>query len=368
MIQRTAVRAFGRWGARAYGRTGDGRLNALIVLGMALLWAGCHRAEAKPALTQVSETPIRVEAVQHTSSAPAIEATGVLAPREEVRLSFKIGGVVAAIAVEEGQRVQAGQVIARLDSREIDAQVAKAKSGLDKAERDLVRARNLYRDSVATLEQVQNATTALDVAQSDYETARFNHRHAVIVAPSSAVVLSRLAEPGELVSAGQSVLLLGNDAAGTIVRVALSDRDAVRIRSGDRAQVTFEAMPAQVFSGRVTQTAAAANAQTGTYTVEVSLVNGPRGFNGLIGRVRLQPSGQASVRTVPIEAINEADGSEAVIYALNDDNVTVRRVPVRLGFIHGDRIAVVSGLEQVARIATAGSAYLTDGSRVKVVQ
>jgi multidrug efflux system membrane fusion protein len=339
----------------------------LVVL-TSLVLAGCHRAEAKPIETQSNETPIRVEDVQTSSSAPAIEATGVLAPREEVRMSFKIGGVIAGVAVEEGQRVQGGQVIARLDSREIDAHVAKAKSALDKAERDLARTRNLYRDSVATLEQVQNATTGVEVAQSDYETARFNQRHAVITAPSAAVVLTRLGEPGELVGPGQPVLLLGNDAAGTIVRVALSDRDAVRIRTGDRAEATFEAIPAQIFAGRVTQTAAAANAQTGTYTIEVSLANGPRGFNGLIGRARIQPSGQGAVRTVPIEAINEADGAAAVVYALNADNVTVRRVPVRLGFISGDRIAVVAGLEHSTRIATTGSAYLSDGSRVKVVQ
>ena len=333
---------------------------------VALALTGCNQVNGQgPALNE-TEIPVRVVEVGTTDQAAFIEAPGTLAPREELQLGFKMGGVVARIAVREGDRVRAGQVLAALELTEIDAHVARAQSALNKAERDLARARNLYADSVATLEQVQNATTALEVARSDYETARFNRRYAVIVAPADGAVLRRAAEPGELVGAGQKVLTLGNEAAGLIVRAGLPDRDAVRVRAGDAAEVVFDAFPGQVFAGRVRQIGAAANLQTGTYTVEIALANAPRALAGLIGRARIQPSAREHTALVPIDAITEADGDHAVVYALAADG-TVRRLTVRIGPISGDRVSVLSGLEGVTRIVTAGSAYLSDGAKVRVI-
>lgn len=341
-------------------------MQAFGVAAVALVLAACNDADAEVEVAD-DATPVRTAEVTETSAAPAVEAPGVLAPSEEVRLSFKIGGVIARVLVEEGARVRAGAPLAALDTREIDAQVTKARSALAKAERDLARVRNLYRDSVATLEQLENATTAVEVAQSDHETAVFNQRYATIHAPGGGVVMRKTAEPGELVGPGQQILVFGNDAAGTVVQVALPDRDAVRVRQGDAAEVVFDALPGQRFAGRVSRTASAADAMTGTYTIEVSLVSGPKDLNGLIGRVRIQPSSSQTVKLVPIEAIHEADGSNAVVYTVVD-NSTAERVPVRLGAIDGNRIAVVDGLSGITRVVTSGSAYLTQGARVKVVQ
>jgi RND family efflux transporter MFP subunit len=333
---------------------------------LAVAVTGCNKVNGQgPALNE-AETPVRVSAVGASDQAAFIEAPGTLAPREELQLGFKIGGVVARVAVREGDRVHAGQVLAALELTEIDAQVTRAQSALTKAERDLARARSLYADSVATLEQVQNAATALEVARSDYETARFNRRYAVIVAPAAGTVLRRSAEPGELVGASQKVLTLGNEAAGLIVRAGLADRDAVRVRTGDAAEVIFDAFPGQVFAGRVRQIGAAANLQTGTYTVEIALANAPRALAGLIGRARIQPSTRERTALVPIDAITEADGDHAIVYALAGDG-KVQRLAVRIGAINGDRVNVLSGLEGVARIVTAGAAYLSDGAKVRIV-
>ncbi|MGH7471366.1 MAG: efflux RND transporter periplasmic adaptor subunit [Longimicrobiales bacterium] len=344
----------------------NGRILGLMVISVLGLGA-CHRADGKDAPVHVEqETPVRAISIAADSFAPVIEASGVLAAREEIPLAFKIGGVVARVLVEEGQRVRAGQTLAMLDPIEIDAAVARARSALDKAERDLQRARNLYQDSVATLEQVQNATTAAEIARSDFETARFNQRYAVVVAPAAGAVLRRTVQPGQLVAAGQSVLVLGNDAAGVVVRVALSDRDAVRVRSGDAAEVAFDAFPGQSFRGRVRQVGAAAHPQTGTYAIEIALAQPPRALSGLIGRARIQPSAREQVTLVPIDAITEADGAHGVVYALETDT-RVRRVPVTLGVWSGDRVSIVSGLDGISRIVTTGSAYLSHGAKVKIV-
>jgi RND family efflux transporter MFP subunit len=213
-------------------------------------------------------------------------ATGTLGPKEEIPLSFKIGGVVSRVLVDAGARVRMGATLAALDLSEIDAAVTRAQSAADKAERDLLRARRLYGDSVVTLAQLQDAETGGEIARADLETARFNRRHAVIVAPAGGVILRREAEPGELVAPGAQILVLGSNARGAVVRVGLADRDVVRVRRGDRASVRFDALPDREFAGVVAEIAAAADPLTGTYRVEVSIPSAPGG-----GATRERPGG-----------------------------------------------------------------------------
>ena len=339
----------------------------LLTLPLAGLLAGCAGAEGKNDVAAAAAAmPVRLTAVTQTAHAQPIMATGVLASSDELQLSFKIGGIVARVLVQEGQTVKAGQPLAALDLREIDAQLSKARTGLAKAERDLARARNLYQDSVATLEQVQNATSAVEIAQSDVTAAAFNQRYALILAPTNGVVLRRTADPGELVSAGQPVIMMGGGGEGSIVRVGLADRDVVRIRIGDPASVSFSAYPGQEFTGYVSEVPAASNALTGTYAVEIRLHASPGMATGLIGNVRVQPRSSGTARLIPIEALVEADGNRGVVYTV-DNNIAKRR-EVAIAEINAAQVAVTGGLDDASLVVSAGGAYLTDGAKVQVIK
>jgi RND family efflux transporter MFP subunit len=261
--------------------------------------------------------------------------------------------------------VQRGETLATLDLREIDAQLAKAQTSLAKAERDLARVRNLHRDSVATLEQLQDATSALEIARSDYSAVSFNQRYATIVAPAAGVVLKRLAESGEQVPAQKTVIVFGSTAAGSVVRAGVADRDAVRLRLGDVATISFSAYPDRVFTGAVSVIPAAANPRTGTYAVEVKLDAPPAMASGLVGKVTIQPALRGRVRLVPMEAITEADGDHGYVYVL--DGTTARRVEVTVASIDDGRVAIAAGLDGITHVVAAGAAYLSEGAKVKVL-
>src|SRR6266567_4694514 len=117
----------------------------LAVSGFAI--AGCGHDAQGAATTEIA-IPVRVAPIV-AASAAAISATGTLGAKDEIPLAFKIGGVVSSVSVDEGARVRKGQPLATLDLREIDAAVAKATAGADKALRDAVRVERLYHDSVA---------------------------------------------------------------------------------------------------------------------------------------------------------------------------------------------------------------------------
>ena len=332
----------------------------------------CSRSDAGGRDTTVATgdvsvaIPVRLAAVTDDSAAQPVTATGVIALRDEVTLSFKIGGVVAQVLVREGESVRAGQLLAMLDLREIDAQVAKARSAAAKADRDLARVARLYSDSVATRQQMDDATTGAEVARADLETATVNQQYARIVAPSNGVILRRTAEPGELVSTGTAVLTLGSRTSGTIMRVSLPDRDIVRVRLGDHATVRVDARSDRAIQGVVRQIGAAADSRTGTYAVEIAL-DAPGGLSaGMIGRVEIATRGGDRMRAVPVEALLEADGDRATLYAIGPDG-RAKRVPVEVAFVRGDRATVRDGLAGVTRVVTDGAPYLNDGAAVRVL-
>jgi RND family efflux transporter MFP subunit len=313
-------------------------------------------------------TAVRVAAVVDEELAPPVTGTGRVAAKEEVRLSFKVGGIVAQVLVNEGETVRAGQTLAVLDLREIDAQVARARSAEEKAERDLARARTLYADSVATLEQLQNAATGYDVARAELQAAEFNRRYATIVAPAAGRILRRTAEAGELIGPGVPVLVFGSSGSGMVLRVGVADRDVVRLRVGDAASARFDAYPGERFSGRVGEIAAAARPSTGTYDVEISLDAGARPLvSGLIGRVAIEPSATRPLRLIPVEALVEADARSAIVFTLDAQGTRARRLPIEIAFLHGGKVAVADGLDGVERVVTDGAAYLSDDTAVRVV-
>ncbi|MGD8289060.1 MAG: efflux RND transporter periplasmic adaptor subunit [Gemmatimonadota bacterium] len=341
---------------------------AVLAIGATpLILSACRGGAAQePVVEQAA--PVRVEEVVREDLARPITATGTFGPRDEVELSFKIGGVVDRVAVDEGDRVTSADVLASLDLAEIDAALTRARSAADKAERDLARVRRLYADSVATLSQLQDSETAAEVAGADLRAAEFNRRYAVITAPSGGVILGRTVEPGETVSPGTTALILGSRARGAVVRVGLADRDVVRVKPGAEATATFAALPGRTFRGRVTEIAATASPGVGTYAVEVSLDGADALPAGLVGSVEIRPEEGIRAAVVPVEAVLEADGDRAVVYTLSADGRRAERRAVTVALLDGGRVAVTDGLDDVTTVLTEGAAWLRDGSDVRVVR
>lgn len=326
-------------------------------------------AEAPPT-AEPPPRPVRVAAVEKGPAQPPIVASGLLAPADEARLAFKIGGIIREIHVQAGQAIRAGQVLATLDTAEIDAAVTQAREAHDKAQRDYERGRRLFAEDVITQAQLDDLATAAAVARAQLEAAQFNRRHAQIVAPADGRVLRRLAEPRELVGAGQPVLQVGYGHKGWVLKLGLPDRDFVRVRLGDTARVRFDAWPEREFSGTVGLRGGAADPRTGTFPVEIALDSADATLTaGLIGRATIGVGGGPDVLDyVPLSALVEGR-SESMLLFLYDgatQKVSERRVPV--AFIAGERAALATPLPAGSLVVTDGAAYLHDGDAVRVVQ
>lgn len=335
----------------------------LVVVLLPLMAACGGDAAAVPDAT-TPPVPVSLVQVALDSVALPVTATGTYGSRDEVPLAFKIGGVLARLAVDEGDNVMRGQLLAALDLREIDAMRRKAQVAVDKATRDVTRLGALVADSVATRAQLQDAESALAAAEADLATAEVNREYAVITAPGNGRVLRRRTQPGALVGPGQEVLLLANDTRGRVVRVGLPERDAVRVREGQVATVTFDAMPDREFTGRVAQRGATTDARTGAVMVEVSVTGADAMPTGAVARVRIAVPSTAPMLLVPVEALLEADGDSATVYVEREGRAYRQRV--RVLSIAGASVGV-AGLEAGARVIGNGAAYLTDSAAVRIV-
>lgn len=340
---------------------------AALLLSLATLAISCG-GDAPPPLEDVASIPVRVVTPVFRRTEPPVVLTGILGAKEEIPLAFKIGGVVERVSADQGDRVREGTTLAALSLTEIEAQVAAAREGRDKARRDLARAEALHRDSVASLAQLQDARTGLEVAEAQLRAAEFNRQYATVRAPADGVVLRRQVEAGQLVGPGTPVFVLRVERRGLILRAGASDRDAVRLTEGMPASVRFDAFGGDSFRGRVERIAAAASPMTGTYEVEIAVNPGDRRLaSGLVGRAQLMPIAAQAVPTVPTEALLEVDGRWASIYVLDESSARVARRRVRVLWIDGGIAALGGGLDSSAKVVTAGATRLTDSTRVRVV-
>jgi len=341
----------------------------LVILGFisSILLPSCRsNGEQTP---ETIKTPVMLTEVESLKMARPIHTYGRLATKEEIKLSFKINGIIQRILVDEGQTVRKGQFLARLDLAEIEAQVKQARSAFEKADRDLKRVENLYQEKAATLEQYQNVQTAYQVAQSQLNAAEFNLRHAKIHAPANGRILKRLMEENELVGAGMPVFFFASTEEDWIVRVGISDSDLVRVKLGDPATVRLDAYPALDFQAVVSEIVESADPLTGTYELELKVDPGDKRFvSGFVAEVDIFPSSKNPYFIIPIDALVEADGNRGYVYTVDSSSMTARRLPVKIGFLFEDKVAVESGLESVSSVVSQGAPYLSDGAAVKFIE
>ena len=327
--------------------------------------AGCN-STAKDA--PLPPTPVRVAVATAGPAAPSIRTNGVLANRDEIRLAFKVGGVIKHLAVTEGELVRKGQKLAEIEQTEVNAQVEQARQACEKANRDVARGERLYADKVISLEQLQDLRTQAAMAEATLNSAQFNWSYAAIVAPRDGTVLRRLAEEREVVAAGAPVLVLGAQDRGFIVRTGLADREIVQVRLGDAVRVKLDALPDTKLDGKVTEIASAADRASGMFGIEVAIDDRAELplKSGLVAKLTIVPSSASSGSRVyvPIGAIVEGAGRSARLFVLDKDRARSRDIEV--AFIEGGIVALANGVDAGEQVITDGALYVEDGERVAI--
>ena len=334
---------------------------------------------------------VKAKEINHQTT---VFASGLLASEQEMKLSFKTGGIIQKIYVNEGQHVKKGQLLAKLNLNEISAQAQQAQIGqhqaeinienakiaLKIAERDYRNAMGLYKDSVATLEQLENAELQVDNAKNQVDAAEagldfnrkniqiadFNVNFSKIVAPSNGIILKQVAESNELIGSGTPVFVFGSKDKAQVIRVNLTDKDIININFGDAAGIQFDAYPDHEFKGEVNEIASMADPYTGTFEVEIEVKSeGKKLLSGFVGKVKINTNQTNKLIEIPIDALVSADKKTGFIYTL--ENGKAIKTQVNIKEMEANKLLVTGGLKDGQEIIVTGASYLQNGETVAVV-
>ena len=365
------------------------------LLGGAIILGGVYFAYRLPVpwLLPRVETA-RVQVLTPTQASTVLTATGYTYARSRAAVGAKIIGRVVELPVDEGDTIEAGDIIAVLDSEDLQASVRLAEASLNEArarladaERELVRQAGLVEDQLTSQALYDTAITQRDVAVAQVGTAeaRLNAAQAqldytVVRAPIDGVVIERNIEVGEMVAPGG---FTSQQSTGSIVRIAdptsleveadINESYIARLQLGQRASIRVDAVPDFEYSGSLRQIVPTADRQRAVVQVKVSIDNID---------VRLVPDMSCTVTfleegvdeselvqppklLVPEEAIQYAGGA-AFVFRVDDD--VLRRTRVELGGASNGRVEILGGVSGGETVVSREVASLEDGQRVRIAE
>lgn len=329
----------------------------------------CNTRAEKLDIKKEDVIPVKLMPLQQKNMQQVIYASGQFSTDDETNLAFKSGGIINQVLVKEGDAVKKGQLLATLNLTEINAAAEQASLAYQKAQRDYERASNLYKDSVATLEQMQNAKTAMDVAKQQYASAGFNQRYAEIRATRNGYILKKYLNDGQYASAGTPVLQVnGAGETGWLLKAGVSDYQWAAIQVGDKATISTDAAPGKELAATVVRKSEGVDPASGTFIVHLKLNDKPATAvaSGLFGKAAIHPVQSSAAWAIPYDALLDGDASQGYVFVTND-NKTAQKVKVLVSKIESGKVIIGSGLEQAKSLIVSGSAYLNDGSKINVI-
>jgi RND family efflux transporter MFP subunit len=343
-----------------------GKLNSVMLILLSLLIMGGCKTE----MPEKKEEPakIMVDKVETYRFNQRVTASGRITSKDEMRLSFKTGGIIHSVHVNDGEFVKKGQTLASLNLSEINAMQQQAKLAHEKAQRDYQRALNLYNDSVATLEQLQNAKTALDYAKANVDVANFNANLSTIVAPEDGTILKKLASENEIIGQGYPVFLFGKHSQSWLLKVNVADREAVLVEIGDSVDIALDAYPKVILKGVVTETGKYADPYTGTFEIGIKIY--PKGVvlaSGLIAKASISTQSRQEYILIPFNSLVVANNREGQVYKIENGRIVKVIFPVEK-IIDEGILTQSNGLKVGDSLISQGVRYVKPGDPYQVVQ
>lgn len=344
-----------------------------LFLALPLLAAGCAEEEAPP--IELAR-PVVVEAASLATLAERIEATGELRAKDQATIASEVPGRITELAVEEGDSVEAGQLLIAIDpeKRELEvadarARLAETRASLDELTRNLARVEKLHDQAIASEQALDKARTELASARSRVEAARAGLgvaeralQDANVRAPFAGVVAQREVSRGEYVQVGQA--LLDVVALNPIeVEFAIAERDSARVRDGLSVAVSVAPYPDEIFRGTVSVISPTIDRRTRTLRVKALIDNSDGRLRpGLFATTDLGISEREGVLVVPEAAILLRAEGEIVFVATEEDRA--KRVSVETGTRRERRVEVTKGLKPGELVIVRGHAALADGALI----
>lgn len=341
--------------------------SATVVLAALTLLAGCE--QPVPPETAEFSRPAEILEVGGGGHASGLRFPGRVRAVQRAELAFNVPGQVVELPVREGQKLAAGDLIARLDPATFEVRLASARAEFEKAQVDYERVRQIWEQSQAVAEaEVDQKRTAMEVARASFDTARKDLEDTRMTAPFAGTVTRRHVENFSNVQAKQVVVSLQNPQELEIV-INVPERVVRNESRREAGYATFEGMPDQRIPVTLKAFSAEADAQTQTYEAVLALEK-PDGVTILPGMsaevfALAGEDATGAVLAIPLKAVFAGPDGKPHVWVVDPDSARVSQRAVETGSVQGGDILVTAGLAPGERIVTAGVSQLREGMLVR---
>lgn len=348
----------------------------VLVIGMIAVLTACSEPPAVPAPESEKTLAVTVERFLSVPWRYPLNTSGVIRSADTVQISAEQAGIVVEVAVKEGNRVEQGQLLMRLDNdkqqlrlQRAQAISASTRADLDQAERQWRKFSRLRGTGAVSTDQLEQARSTYDAlkarmqsVQAEVELAERDLADRDIKSPIAGVVDGEPVETGERVQPGQSLInIQARDALQVITWV--NQAEVNQLMLGSEVTVQTESSPKQ-YKARVESIAQSAHPRTGNFEVKCRLIDADVLLReGMTASVRIQVESNRQVVFIPRTAVVDRD-RKPVIFVLRDGKAE-QRSP-RFGLPSGERIPVLSGLEEDEALILAPLDLITDGIEVRL--
>lgn len=344
-----------------------GRCAAALLLAIACLLNGCKSGDAAETAAKKEKAadavPAEVARASRRAVAASYTGTAALEARAESQVVARTSGVALAVLVEEGQAVNAGQPLVRLDPDRARLAVAQSEAQMRKLENSYQRATQLVSQQLVSAADVDQLKFDLENARAQYRLAVLELSYATVVAPISGVIASRSIKTGNFVQINTPIFRIVDDSR-LEATLNVPERELATLKAGQPVTLLADALPGQRFIGQVDRIAPVVDSGSGTFRVVCTFAEGAQALQpGMFGRVRIDYDHRTDALVVPRVAL--LDDGDPAVYRVRDGKVA--RVAVKLGYAEGAWVEILDGLAEGDQVVTAGKVALRDGTAVQVI-
>jgi len=362
-------------------------LKAVLVLSIAfVVLPSCKpspKPEAKGAAQTYGAAPVKVFKVVRQRISEKLFYTGTVEAWQKINLTPDVGGKIARILVNEGDRVSKGQLLAELDAEAItlqlkqaEASLAVAQASFNNAQTNLERMERLSKEKAVSDQQYEQVKLAYDSAKAQLEQAQASVNLAqhsldvsILKAPFSGVIASKNAEVGDVINpmmggfspGSASGVLTLVDFSRIKIKADISGSDIPRIQKGQTAILRVPTNPGQEFKGTVQVVNLAADPQTKKFGIEVAVDNPDQLLRpGTFGEIVIETHAHENALVVPQKAVLE----NTYVFIVQDGKAA--RKEVTLGLQNTTMVEVSSGIAEGDLVIAEGGFGLEDGAQIEV--
>lgn len=340
----------------------------LAVLILALGSYGCGtKTQSKDNEDKDSTETIPVEAasVEIGDIAAYYSTTATLEAENVADIVPKVQGEVEQIHVEEGDFVEKGEKLAVLDHEQLKIELDRTQAEMNRLKNEYKRKEKLYNKELISAEEFDNARYAYETQKAAHELARLKLRHSTIKAPFSGVISRRDIKVGNMISTNEPAFEV-TDFDPLLAIIHIPEHEMSKLKTGQKAELRVDALPDTSFNAYVKRISPVVDPGTGTFKVTMAVSDPTRQLKpGMFGRINIIYDTHPNTLMIPKQAVMEEDGNSNVF--MIDDKMAFRR-KINTGYINGDYIEIVSGLEEDQQVVTVGQSSLQDSALVEVIE